>query len=190
MTRREFIKQAALVPLVAGFLNSKPVFAKDNFPDDENDITAFEDQFTQPQKAVLQAVQLQLFPDDGDGPSATDIQALSYLEWALTDLDNIEDGDRVIILRGVGWLNELTKEKYSANFHQISKQQQHTLMQQLSKSEAGENWMSLLIYYLLEALLLDPVYGGNTDSVGWRWLQHQPGFPRPDNAHLYRHYQS
>ena len=31
----------------------------------------------------------------------------------------------------------------------------------------------------VEALLADPVYGGNFDQTGWRWLSHQPGFPRP-----------
>ena len=35
------------------------------------------------------------------------------------------------------------------------------------------------MYYLLEALLADPVYGGNTDEVGWKWLGYTAGFPRP-----------
>ena len=41
------------------------------------------------------------------------------------------------------------------------------------------NWLSLLLTYLLEALLADPVYGGNPGGIGWQWLAHQPGFPTP-----------
>jgi gluconate 2-dehydrogenase gamma chain len=37
----------------------------------------------------------------------------------------------------------------------------------------------MLLDYIMEALLTDPVYGGNPNSIGWQWLKHQPGFPRP-----------
>jgi len=33
--------------------------------------------------------------------------------------------------------------------------------------------------YIFEALLVDPVYGGNPNGIGWKWLEHQPGLPRP-----------
>jgi len=23
------------------------------------------------------------------------------------------------------------------------------------------------------------VYGGNPDGIGWKWLEHQPGYPTP-----------
>ena len=39
----------------------------------------------------------------------------------------------------------------------------------------GRAWLSLLLYYIFEALLSDPVYGGNPDGIGWQWLEHQPG---------------
>ena len=52
-------------------------------------------------------------------------------------------------------------------------------MRQIEQSRAGRNWLSLLLTYVLEALLADPVYGGNPDGIGWQWLEHQPGYPRP-----------
>jgi len=42
-----------------------------------------------------------------------------------------------------------------------------------------------LLTYLLEALLADPVYAGNPNGIGWKWLQHQPGFPRPTKNKKY-----
>ena len=36
-----------------------------------------------------------------------------------------------------------------------------------------------MVTLLFEALLLDPLYGGNKEEKGWKWLNHTPGFPRP-----------
>jgi len=43
----------------------------------------------------------------------------------------------------------------------------------------------MLLTYILEALLTDPVYGGNPNGIGWTWLQHQPGFPTPTEDKKY-----
>jgi gluconate 2-dehydrogenase gamma chain len=43
----------------------------------------------------------------------------------------------------------------------------------------GKQWISTILRYILEALLTDPIYGGNPNAIGWKWLDHQPGFPRP-----------
>ena len=37
----------------------------------------------------------------------------------------------------------------------------------------------------LEALLTAPAYGGNTDGIGWRWLEYVPGFPLPGSGTRY-----
>ena len=34
--------------------------------------------------------------------------------------------------------------------------------------------------------MLDPVYGGNPEMIGWKWLEHQPGFPAPIEGKTYR----
>ena len=46
-------------------------------------------------------------------------------------------------------------------------------------------WLSTLITYTLEALLSDPLYGGNTNGIGWKWLGHDPGNPRPSADKIY-----
>ena len=58
------------------------------------------------------------------------------------------------------------------------------LLRQIAKSTAGENWLATLLSYIFEALLAAPIYGGNPGGVGWKWLQHQPGFPLPDKVSL------
>jgi len=184
LSRREFLRQTGAATLLTGLLIYKPSLAKNSHKIQNN----AGQKFSKQQRAVLEAVQMQLFPADGDGPSAADINAFFYLEWALNDPDNMEDGDREFIVKGIGWLEDLSEEMEANRFTNLSEVQQHKIIQKISKSEAGENWMSLLVYYLLEALLLDPVYGGNPDGIGWKWLAHQPGFPRPPKDKTYRQF--
>jgi gluconate 2-dehydrogenase gamma chain len=185
VNRRVFLQQAGAASLLAGLMLYKPCIAKE-FANKHSDIV--NTAFSVPEKAVLNAVQMQLFPADGDGPSAKNINALGYLELALMDAKNIADGDRTYIIEGLTRLEKSSIEIGNQNFIQLSIQQQHQVIETLSKSEKGDNWISLLVYYLLEALLLDPVYGGNTNAAGWAWLGHQAGFPRPSKTKNYRHY--
>ena len=142
--------------------------------------------FSEDEKKDLIQVQEHLFPKDDDGPSASDVNALVYLEWALMDPDNNSDGDGEFIKKGLGWLNDLAKQTQGDNFLKLTLEQQDKVLQQISKSSTGENWMSILIYYIMEALLFDPIYGGNPEGIGWKWLEHQPGYPAPDSETLYR----
>lgn len=142
--------------------------------------------FNAQQRLLLETVQQHLFPDDGNGPDAKAINAYAYLEFALTDQKNIDDGDPDFILRGLGWLEDLAEQSKGASFLSLSTPNQEDLLKRIASSAAGENWLSLLIYYITEALMLDPIYGANPEQVGWRWLEHQAGFPRPVAGKTYR----
>ena len=127
---------------------------------------------------TLAAVQEHLFPAGEDTPGAGDIRAIHYLHDTLEN-PAADGGDREFIVNGVGWLNELLEERYGKPFAALDEAQREEGLRRIEQSAAGSNWLSLLLDYLLEALLADPVYGGNPDGIGWHWLQHQPGFPRP-----------
>ncbi|SFC14473.1 gluconate 2-dehydrogenase subunit 3 family protein [Pseudoalteromonas denitrificans] len=173
LTRRDFLRSTTSIALLATLGTTKPIFSKNiilgtNF-----------DSFTLVEETTLKAVQMILFPDDGDGPSAEDLRAYQYLDWALEDPQNISDGDRSFIKKGIAWLDELANKNFQKDFIYSSTIHKNTLLDQISHSKSGENWISLLLYYLIEALTLDPIYGGNKNGIGWRWLKHQPGFPQP-----------
>jgi len=53
------------------------------------------------------------------------------------------------------------------------------ILRGISQSEAGENWLSTLLSYVFEAMLAPPIYGGNPNGIGEKWLNHQAGFPLP-----------
>lgn len=142
--------------------------------------------FSDAERKLLDAVQLALFPEDGDGPGARDLNALAYLESALTDPVNVADGDPALIARGIGRLETLSVSTHGEHFIDLSRTERDRVLRQLAKSRPGRNWLSLLLFYLTEALMLDPCYGGNPDMVGWLWLEHRPGFPRPVPGKTYR----
>jgi len=145
--------------------------------------------FSVAQRAAIDAVLMQLFSDDGDGPSARDLNAVAYLEWAMTDPVNLEDGDPRYLARGIDRLNEHSRSTYGADFVELSAVVQNDALRGIAESTDGENWLSLMIFYLTEALMLDPYYGGNPDMVGWLWLGHRPGFPRPVDGKSYRDFE-
>jgi gluconate 2-dehydrogenase gamma chain len=133
---------------------------------------------------TLSAVQQQLFPADADGPGAQEIRAAAYLFRAM-QLPRFPAEEREFILQGPGWLNELAQQSAQRPFERLDPPQQDRLLHQVAGSRAGENWLSLLLLYIFEALLTNPIYGGNPDGIGWRWLEHDPGFPQPTPANTF-----
>jgi gluconate 2-dehydrogenase gamma chain len=127
---------------------------------------------------IIAQVQDTLFPPADDVPGASDFGADVYLHNTIENPDaDAEDKD--FIMRGVGWLDDLTQQLFKKTFLQLTATQQQEIIEQIVKSQAGRNWVSMLLSYILEALLTDPVYGGNKNGQGWKWLQHQPGYPVP-----------
>jgi len=128
---------------------------------------------------VLDAVQQQLFPDEAEAPGARAIHALDYLRGVLED-PRVDQADKDFILQGVQWLEQLSQDRHGAGFLQLEQPLQAQLLQQIARSQAGENWLSTLLTYIFEALLTAPAYGGNPEGIGWKWLRYTPGFPLPD----------
>lgn len=133
---------------------------------------------------VLDAVQRHMFPSEPDAPGAVEIKALAYLKFIFArDPDKADD--RRFILQGAGWLEDMAQRLAQASFLKLDETQRERVLREVEKSEAGGNWLSLVLLYLIESLLADPVYGGNPDGVGWRWLAHTPGFPLPPPGKRY-----
>lgn len=127
---------------------------------------------------TLAVVQEHLFPPETDSPGAKEIKAIEYLRNVIAD-PAIDPDEKEFIMKGVKWLDDLALERHKAVFVRLPQLQQSTLLQQITKTTSGKNWISKLLSYLFEALLSDPVYGGNPHGIGWKWLGHQPGYPRP-----------
>ena len=136
------------------------------------------------QSEILHKIQLILFPNDGNGPSAIDINAFSYLMWVLSD-DLKSQGSKDYIINGIEWTDEDAVETYGKSFIDLNSSEQELLIKTISEKKWGENWLSINLTFIFEALSLDPIYVGDTNKVGWNWLEHHEGDPRPTEANMY-----
>lgn len=132
---------------------------------------------------TIAEVQQHLLPADEQSPGAEQIGALPFLQTMLQAQNDPQQSE--FIQQGVSWLNQLANTQHQSNFKQLDKPQRENLLRQIERSDAGARWLSTLMTYLIEALLSDPVYGGNKNQRGWQWLEHIPGFPTPSADKVY-----
>ncbi len=136
------------------------------------------------QGKILGEVQRHLFPASDTSPGADEINALDYLKLVLLD-PAVDPRDRKFIINGVGWLEEECQKMFTTAFTGLEYGQREQVLRAIEKENWGERWLSYLLKYIFEALLTDPLYGGNPDGIGWEWLNHTPGVPRPSQANRY-----
>jgi hypothetical protein len=119
-----------------------------------------------------------LFPNSNLGPGAKELNIAAYLSFVLKD-ERIIQEDRERFLQGAVWLEESAFEMYNKSFLNLTSTQKEELMQSIATQRWGENFIYTNLGYIFEALLSAPVYGSNTNEIGWKWLEHNPGFPQP-----------
>jgi gluconate 2-dehydrogenase gamma chain len=136
------------------------------------------------QSEILQKIQLILFPNDGNGPSARDVNAFNYLLWVLSD-DLKSQNSKDYLINGILWSDETALELYGKSFIELKEQEQEELVKAIAEENWGENWLSINLTFIFEALALDPIYRSNPDNIGWDWLEHKQGDPRPTKNTMY-----
>jgi len=140
--------------------------------------------FSEKRWNILNIVQNHLFPSDKDSPGAKDINAAFYLQNVLLD-PQIDSDDKEFILNGLDWTEETADELLSDSLLNLNKDDIEKVLRNMAEYQWGENWLSEILIYIFEALLTDPIYGGNPNGIGWKWLQHDPGLPRPNEKNRY-----
>ena len=174
LSRRAFMLRSTAVVAASTALSGLPLALSDDLSREPEFST-----FSEKQKKVLSAVQEHLFPKGADSPSAQDINALPFLQFVVAQTDFNADS-RHFILNSIQSLEEASMERFDLSFDELDFTGKERLLRYLADyTRWGKNWLSLLLYYIFEALLADPVYGCNPDGIGWQWLEHQPGFPQP-----------
>ncbi len=127
---------------------------------------------------VIAAVQAHLFPSERNVPGAVEVNAAPYLQWVLSD-PSLEKSTRDFMREGVASVMGLSKTAYGQPFPVLSVEQKESLLRKFEAQSGGQDWLREVLSYILEATLTDPVYGGNPDGIGWKWLAHKPGYKRP-----------
>ena len=123
---------------------------------------------------VIEAVQETLFPKGLKAPSASIFGATNYLVRVSTHSSFVKS-DLKFLYHGADLLIN-----YKHDFLTMSPKKKDSILRDfVNSSGKAENWVALLLFYTLEALLSDPIYGGNINQSGWKWLNHNTGQPQP-----------
>jgi len=138
---------------------------------------------TRRQWRILVAVQSHLLPSDKNAPGAQDVHAAVYLHNVLRS-SQFDVDDRLLVKRGILAIQKISHQ-LNNEFYTLSSAQREKVLRDYEATPEGSLWLNMILEYLMEALLTDPVYGGNPAGVGWKWLEHTPGSPRPPKHKRY-----
>ncbi|MDM8547033.1 gluconate 2-dehydrogenase subunit 3 family protein [Candidatus Venteria ishoeyi] len=162
---------------VAGLLPTVPLNAAPNHFSDVAGLSAGQWQ-------TLAAVQEHLFPAQPDTPGADDLNALVYLQNVLSQPEQTPE-DRNFIRDGVLQVADISRQQQQKAFTELNESQREQVLRHMEQDKTGAQWLRTVLNYLMEALLTDPVYGGNPRGIGWAWVGHEHGFPRPPTDKRY-----
>lgn len=127
---------------------------------------------------ILGLIQAHLFPSETQAPGAREVNALDYLHFVMS-WEGTDPVEPRILRSGLDRLREIAAQTAGGTFEALDVPGREQALRTLESGEGGTEWILLVLDYVFEALLADPIYGGNPDRVGWRWLQIEPGHRRP-----------
>lgn len=123
---------------------------------------------------VLEEIYEILFPKTLNMPSAKEFNTLRFL-FNTINHKTFLDYDKNLIINGT---NSFIKS--FPNFLNLNKNEKKELLYSIvNDNDYANTWLSKLVYFGIEAMLADPVYGGNTDEIGWKSINHKIGYPQP-----------
>ncbi|HJN05560.1 MAG TPA: gluconate 2-dehydrogenase subunit 3 family protein [Bacteroidales bacterium] len=136
------------------------------------------------QLSIIVSVQKILFPSDDNGPGAYDVMSDKYLLWVISDV-RMDPEEIEYIINGADWVDETAEENFLKSYNKLSQSEKETLIADISIEPWGKSWLGVILTFIFEALLSDPQYAGNPEAIGWDWLKHNPGYPRPTKPLIY-----
>jgi len=133
---------------------------------------------------TLGLVQEHLFPSEAQTPGAREVNALSYLRFVI-GWQGTDPAELRILRSGLDRLRGIAVQTEGDTFAALDTPAHERVLRALEAEEGGTEWLLLVLDYLFEALLADPIYRGNPDGIGWRWLRIEPGYRRPGPGQRY-----
>lgn len=135
---------------------------------------------------VLAAVHERLFPADPQGPGATEIGSVRYVDRLLTQQPSTDLASRYRTF--LATLDATARQRHGRGFPGLATSDQDILLEEMETGrlpypcpiEFQQGMFSLVVDHLREGLFADPRHGGNHEGAGWRLLGH-PGY-RPANS--------
>jgi gluconate 2-dehydrogenase gamma chain len=154
------------------------------------------------QAAVITAMAERIFPRDETGPGATDAHVLNYIDGRLMSAwgqgartyrqgpyfvpqDSGHGAQspmtpRDIYIDGLAALDAYCTSQFNQSFDHLQPSQQDSVLTALQQGTIdtftavpAARFFAIFRENVLEGLFADPLYGGNYNLIGWKWV----GFP-------------
>jgi gluconate 2-dehydrogenase gamma chain len=158
--------------------------------------------FNDAQARVITAMAERMFPRDEAGPGATDARVLDYIDGRLVSAwgqgaRTYRQGPffppqdtghglqtpmtpRDIYQDALAALDTYCRRQFGASFDQATSSQQDDTLHALEQGKVdtlttvpAAQFFAMFRQNVLEGLFADPLYGGNANLIGWKWI----GFP-------------
>ena len=134
------------------------------------------------QWSTLRAACSRLVPSDGE-PGADEANVTAYIDAQLAAPPVASF--RSELAEGLRQMNLLARRFGKPSFVALGHHEQDQVLHQLQRGmplgrrQDSRHLFLVLLTLTLEGFLCDPVYGGNRDKVGWRFIGFNPRPPRP-----------
>lgn len=136
------------------------------------------EQYRYIRSSTMKAVQIHLLPGSLGSPGALEVNANQYL-LNIIHRGELETEQLATLKAGLLQINQLARQLAFRSFINLDPEQKETCLRTLEKNSTGRGFLIIVLQYLVEALMSDPVYGGNPQKIAWNWLHFEPGFPSP-----------
>jgi gluconate 2-dehydrogenase gamma chain len=165
MKRRSFLQFSALLTGTTLFASEIGVYALH--------VNVLEEPYQ-----TIAKVHEDLFTPSVGMPRPQDFNAIGFLRAVMHD-KRVSKKEKTLLKNGVKWLDMDAKQHHLKRYIRLDKKQREDVLQRISQKQWGNDWIWYVMNHAFEAMLSDPVYGSNTDEIGWKWLGFVPGIPRP-----------
>ena len=172
--RREVLLRASVLAAAAGLSLSdclRPIRA---FADGRPRV------LTDAEWTTMAAVQETLWPAGPGVPGAKDVHATTVLDAALSDPE-VPPIEREWVRGGIPALHELARARGATAFESLDPAGRDAVLVAFRERDEGSGWLRIVLGYTLEAVLGDPVRGGNPGEIGWKWAGFEPFDLRPSS---------
>jgi gluconate 2-dehydrogenase gamma chain len=139
---------------------------------------------TQPEWTTLEAACARIIPTDDD-PGATEANVVNYIDAQLS-MPHFKSF-RHTFSDGLKELDRLASGGTFVSLPAAKQDQILTRMERgvrMGRRRSSRQFFRLLLTFSLEGYLSDPVYGGNRDQAGWRFIGFEVRPPRPRCPYL------
>ena len=122
---------------------------------------------------IIESTLNHLFPKTSHNNGASNLKLITFFKLITKD-KYFDKGDLKLLIKGARRLHRVDK-----NFINLSISKKEIVLRRFERTTLGQNWLSTLMYYGFEAMLCDPIYGGNKNKYGWQDIGHNTGLPQP-----------